>query len=100
MIYRLLLLRPPTNFAHFNIFFLTFPTVYAMFMWRKVFSQNMDFINTYSKNYYKHMGVDMILELGGRGGGGAELEVGRKMCDHTNQYVNTPTYSAYITAII
>ena len=52
------------------------------------------------------MGVDTILELGG-----AELEVqvGRKMCahlraqffDHTHQYINTSTYSAYyITAII
>ena len=44
----------------------------------------------------------------GTGGGGAELEVGRKMCarlraqifDHTHQYVMTLTYSAYITAII
>ena len=59
--------------------------------------------NEYINNNLLFMGVDTILELGG-----AELEVGRKMCaclraqifDHTHQYVNTPTYSAYITAII
>ena len=39
-------------------------------------------------------------ETGGGEGGGAELEVGRKMCaraqivDHTHQYVTTSTYSA------
>ena len=79
---------------------------------------NLILLNLFDLNKVIHVHIQCISILNsgvmhhGRrhdfGTGGAELEVGRKMCArlcaqifyHTHQYIMMLTYSAYITAII